>query len=65
VGPRCVSPGISRSMSGMIESANSKGTFTSTCASFDVAFPERYPMARCPTAYIDIPFFGVRLLGFK
>ena len=56
VGPLCFSPGINKSMSGIIESANSIGTFTFTCANFDVAFPERYPIAKCPTAYIVIPF---------
>ena len=56
VGPRCFSPGINKSTSDMIESAKSNGTFTSAPVSLDVAFPDRYPIAKCPTAYIDVPF---------
>lgn len=53
VGPRCSKPGISRSMSGMMENANNKGTFTLTFRRLDDAFPDKYPRAKCPTAYIS------------
>ncbi len=55
VGPLCLRPGIIRSMSGMTEATNSRGTFTSTFRSLDVAFPVMYPKARCPTANVCCP----------
>ena len=53
VGPRCSRPGITRSMSDMTDASNSNGTFTFIFISLDVAFPHKYPMAKCPTAYVD------------
>ena len=55
VGPLCCKPGISRSMSGMMEARKSRGRFTFTLRNLDVAFPVKYPSARCPTAYISLP----------
>ena len=56
VGPLCCKPGISRSMSGMMEARKSRGMFTFTLRSLPVAFPVRYPKARCPTAYISFSY---------
>ena len=42
-------------MSAMMETRKSKGRFTFTLRSFDVAFPVKYPRARCPTAYVVCP----------
>lgn len=53
VAPRCVSPGISKSKSGKIETRKSRGMFTLTFRSLDVAFPVKYPKARCPTANVN------------
>ena len=44
--PRCSSPGINRSMSGMMEATNNRGMFKLTFRSLDVAFPVKYPKAR-------------------
>ena len=52
VGPLCSRPGISRSMSGMMEARKRRGMFTFTLRSLLVAFPVRYPSARWPTAYV-------------
>ena len=52
VGPRCSKAGISRSMSGMMEARKRRGMFTFRLRSLSVAFPVRYPSARCPTAYV-------------
>ena len=57
VGPRCSKPGINRSMSGMTEAKNNRGMFTFTFRSLDVAFPVRYPRARCPTANVCCPSY--------
>jgi hypothetical protein len=35
-----------------MEIRNSRGMFTLTLNSFDVAFPDKYPRAKCPTAYV-------------
>jgi len=53
VGPRCCKPGISRSTSGITEARNSRGMFTFTFRTLDVALPDMYPKARCPTAYVS------------
>lgn len=53
VGPRCsIRFGISRSMSGITEKRNRRGRFMFVLVSFDVAFPERYPRAKCPIEYV-------------
>ena len=57
VGPLCSRPGISMSMSGITEATSSRGMFMSRFRSLDVAFPVRYPRARCPTANVGFPFF--------
>lgn len=57
VGPRCGRMGMNRSTSDMTEATKSKGTFTFTLRSLDAAFPDKYPRARCPTAYVDYPSF--------
>ncbi len=51
-GPRCLRPGISRSTSGRTETRNNRGMFMLTLRILEAAFPERYPRAKCPTAYI-------------
>lgn len=56
VGPRCSRPGISRSTSGSTEARNNRGMFAFTFRIFDAAFPDRYPRARCPTAYTICSF---------
>lgn len=56
VGPRCCRPGISRSMSGITEARKSREMFGFMSRSLPVAFPVRYPNARCPTAYIGFPY---------
>jgi len=55
VNPRCSSPGISRSMSGMTEATNNRGMFKLTFRSLDVAFPVTYPKAKCPIANVHCP----------
>jgi len=55
VGPRCSRPSINRSASDMTEATNSRGMFTFTLRSLDVALPDKYPRARCPTAYMSCP----------
>jgi len=55
VGPRCSKPGISMSMSDMMEATNSRGMFTLVSRSLDVAFPVMYPIARWPTANVPCP----------
>ena len=50
-GPLWSMKGTRRSKSGRMEIRNSRGMFTLTLNSFDVAFPDKYPRARCPTAY--------------
>jgi len=55
VNPRCSSPGINRSMSGMMEATNNRGMFKLTFRSLDVAFPVMYPKAKCPTANVQSP----------
>ena len=57
VGPRCSRPSISRSTSDITEAMNSKGMFTFTPRSLDVALPDKYPRARCPTAYMSCPSY--------
>ncbi len=52
IGPRCCSPSITMSISGRTEARKSNGMFVGTFRVLDVAFPDRYPRARCPTAYI-------------
>jgi len=52
VGPRCCKPGISKSMSDMMEAANNKGMFTFAFRSLDVALPVMYPRAKWPTANV-------------
>jgi len=52
VGPRCCRAGINRSMSGRVETTKSRGMLTLTFRSLDVAFPVRYPAAKCPTANV-------------
>ena len=49
-GPLCSMKGTRRSKSGRMEIRKSRGMFTLTLNSFDVAFPDKYPRARCPTA---------------
>lgn len=53
VGPLCSKPGISRSMSGMMEARKRSGIFTFRLRSLSVALPVRYPKAKCPTAYVS------------
>ena len=53
VGPRCCRMGISRSASGIMETTNNRGMFTFTSRILDVALPDKYPKARCPTAYVS------------
>jgi len=50
VGPRCCRPGINRSASGITEARNNRGMFTFRI--LDVSLPDKYPKARCPTAYV-------------
>jgi len=64
VGPLCCKPGISRSMSGMMEARKSRGMFTFTLRSLLVAFPVKYPNARCPTAYISFSYCFSALFFF-
>lgn len=52
VGPRCCRPGINRSTSGITEARNNRGMFTFTFITLDVALPDKYPKATCPTAYV-------------
>jgi len=54
VGPRCCRPGTSRSASGIMETRNNRGTFTPTFKILDVALPDKYPKAKCPTAYVSL-----------
>ena len=51
-GPRWCRPGISRSMSGSMDTKNNRGIFALVFRILDAVFPDRYPRARCPTAYI-------------
>jgi len=55
VGPLCASPGISKSKSGSIESRKRRAALVFTFRSLDVAFPVKYPKARCPTANVENP----------
>lgn len=55
-GPLWYRPGISRSMSGSTEARNNKGMFTLTFRILDAVFPDKYPRARCPTAYMFCSF---------
>ena len=55
-GPRCFRNGISRSTSGRTEARNNKGMFVFTFRILDAVFPDRYPRARCPTAYMFCSF---------
>ena len=64
IGPRWYRPGISRSMSGSTDMRNSKGMFMFTFRILDAVFPDRYPRARCPTAYIVVPS-NIRRLQFR
>jgi len=41
----------------MTEAKNNRGMFTFTFRSLDVAFPVRYPRARCPTANVCCPSY--------
>ncbi len=59
-GPRCSRFIIMRSMSGSTEIRKIKGRFKSTYRILDAAFPDRYPKAKCPTAYIGCPFKYLR-----
>ena len=52
VSPRCCRPGINRSASEIMETTNSRGMFTLTFRTLDVVLPDKYPKARCPTAYV-------------
>lgn len=54
-GPRCFRTGISRSTSGSTDTRNNTGMFALTSRILDAVFPDRYPRARCPTAYIFFP----------
>jgi len=56
IGPRCSRPGINRSMSGSTEARNNKGMFIFAPRILDAVFPDRYPRARCPTAYMFCSF---------
>ena len=53
VGPRCCRFGTSRSASGIMEARNKRGTFALTFRILDVALPDKYPKAKCPTAYVS------------
>ena len=53
IGPRCCRPGINRSTSGIMEARNNRGMFTFMFRILDVTFPDKYPKARCPTAYVS------------
>ena len=55
-GPRCCRPGISRSTSGSTDMRNNRGMFVFTFRILDAVFPDRYPRARCPTAYMFCSF---------
>ena len=55
VGPLCSRPGISMSMSEITEATSRRGIFMSRFRSLDVAFPVRYPKAKCPTANVGFP----------
>ena len=50
--PLCSTKGTRRSMSGRMETRNNKGIFTFTLNSFEVALADKYPRAKCPTAYV-------------
>ena len=63
VGPRCLRTGINRSISGMIETKNSRGIFTLESRRRPAAFPVRYPKARCPTAYARSPSYPRITMG--
>jgi len=52
-GPRCCRLGINRSTSGVTETTNNKAMCTFTFRSLDVALPDKYPKAKCPTAYVS------------
>ena len=64
VGPLCCKPGISRSMSGIMEARKRRGMFMFTLRSLPVALPVMYPRARCPTAYIEFLLLVFRLILF-
>lgn len=51
VGPRWSSP-KRKSMSGATDARRSRGMLIFTCKALEVAFPVRYPRAKCPTANI-------------
>ena len=53
IGPRCCRPAINRSASGIMAAVNNRGMFTFRI--LDVALPDKYPKARCPTAYVSDP----------
>lgn len=50
VGPRCSRNGITRSMSGIMDNAKTRGMLISVFRSFADALPRTYPRARWPTA---------------
>ena len=64
VGPRCCRLGINRSMSGIVEARNNRGMFTFTFRTLDAALPDKYPKAKCPTAYVVCSsyYFGCSLI---
>lgn len=50
----------------MHEMRNIKGKFMLTFSILDAVFPDRYPKAKCPTAYIVVPSkLGVQDLGWQ
>lgn len=51
-------------MSGMMDATNRRGRFTFMLKILDVAFPDRYPNARWPTAYMSCPSLVGRVLSF-
>jgi len=55
VNPACSRLGMKRSMSGMTEATNNRGMFMLTFRSLHVAFPVKYPKAKCPTANVHSP----------
>jgi len=61
-GPRWCRPGISRSTSGRTETRNNKGMFIFTFRILDAVFPDKYPRAKCPTAYMVCSFSYLRSL---
>lgn len=65
VGPRCLRTGIKKSMSGSVEAKNNRGTFTFTFRSLDVALPDKYPKAKCPTAYVRCSSKLLRVRPFR